>query len=212
MGAESPVAVMMKRTVDMVAALLAVLKAGAAYVPLDPEYPKERLRLMVEDSGAGLILTEAEFEPALDGLSAPLVSTDRNWAELARFDGGDPRSRVSRENLAYVIYTSGSTGRPKGVAIEHRSGVNFVRWAVEEFTAEALSAVLASTSICFDLSVFEIFAPLSCGGQVLMAEDALQLGSLPAKEEVRLINTVPAAAAALLRLGAVPGVEAKSGG
>ncbi|HEX8138450.1 MAG TPA: amino acid adenylation domain-containing protein, partial [Pyrinomonadaceae bacterium] len=204
LGAESPVAVIWKRTVEMVVCLLAVLKAGAAYVPLDPSYPRDRLRLMIEDSGAELVLAEAEFARVLDEVAVPLISPDRMWNELAGLDDENPQSRAGRENLAYVIYTSGSTGRPKGVAIEHKSSVNFVQWAIEEFTAETLSAVLASTSICFDLSVFEIFAPLACGGQVLMAENALDLGRLAGGESVRLINTVPSAASALLRLKAVP--------
>jgi amino acid adenylation domain-containing protein/FkbH-like protein len=106
--------------------------------------------------------------------------------------------------LAYVIYTSGSTGTPKGVAIEHRNAVAFASWARDVFTPEELSGVLASTSICFDLSVFEMFVPLCWGGKVILAENALALPSLPAASEVRLINTVPSAIRELLRLKGVP--------
>ncbi|MCP4662843.1 MAG: AMP-binding protein, partial [bacterium] len=115
-----------------------------------------------------------------------------------------PTHAGGAENLAYVIYTSGSTGRPKGVAIAHRSAVAMLYWAREVFSVEELTGVLASTSVCFDLSVFEIFAPLAWGGRVILARDVLELPSLPAASEVRLINTVPSAMTELVRLEAVP--------
>src|SRR6185295_8426474 len=99
---------------------------------------------------------------------------------------------------------SGSTGRPKAVAVEHRSAVAFVRWSLEEFQEEELEAVLASTSISFDLSVFEVFVPLSQGGRVVLAANALELSALPARDEVTLVNTVPSAMTELLRSGALP--------
>ena len=108
------------------------------------------------------------------------------------------------ENVAYLIYTSGSTGRPKGVALEHRSLVALVQWAGDVYAAEELAGVLASTSICFDLSLFEIFVPLSRGGTVIVADDALQLTELPSHDEVTLVNTVPSAMAELVRQGAIP--------
>ncbi|MCP4656648.1 MAG: AMP-binding protein, partial [bacterium] len=104
----------------------------------------------------------------------------------------------------YVIYTSGSTGRAKGVAIEHREAVAMVRWARQEFSDEELGGMLASTSICFDLSIFEIFVPLSWGGRIILAENALALPELPAASEVRVVNTVPSAMTELLRIGGVP--------
>jgi non-ribosomal peptide synthetase component F len=103
-----------------------------------------------------------------------------------------------------VLYTSGSTGRPKGVAIEHRNTVAFLAWARSTFSPEERAGVLAATSIGFDLSVFELFLPLSSGGQVILAENVLELPQLPAASAVTLINTVPSAMAELLQLGAVP--------
>src|SRR5439155_24394216 len=100
-------------------------------------------------------------------------------------------SGVSGENLAYLIYTSGSTGRLKAVAIRHKSAAILMNWATEVFSSQVLRGVLASTSITFDLSVFEIFVPLSWGGKVIVAENALDLGSLWAANEVTLMNTVP---------------------
>jgi amino acid adenylation domain-containing protein len=107
-------------------------------------------------------------------------------------------------NLAYVLYTSGSTGTPKGVAIEHRSAVAFIRWARTVFSAEDLAATLAATSICFDLSVFELFVTLTAGGTVVLAENALSLPGHPAANEVTLLNTVPSAMTELVRSGGVP--------
>src|SRR5262249_33070191 len=105
---------------------------------------------------------------------------------------------------AYIIYTSGSTGRPKGVAITHRSAVTLVKWAGDVFSEEELNGVLASTSICFDLSVFELVVPLSWGGKVVLAENALGLPGLTAAEEVRLVNTVPSAIRELMGGSGIP--------
>ena len=113
-------------------------------------------------------------------------------------------ARIDSENLAYVIYTSGSSGAPKGVAIEHRNAVAFLYWAKRVFSAEQLAGVLASTSICFDLSVFEIFAPLSWGGKVILAPNVLALQDPAAVGKVTLINTVPSALEELLDLGGLP--------
>ncbi len=186
-GPEVRVGVRLERTPDLVVALLAVLKAGGAYVPLDPSYPAERLAVMAEDSGAELIISEP-------------------WGEedLAACDDSDPGALAVPGNLAYLIYTSGSTGRPKAVAIEHRSASVLVHWAREIFTAEELAGVLAATSVGFDLSVFELFAPLSWGGRVILAQNALELPRLPAAAEVTLVNTVPSALAELVRSGGLP--------
>jgi amino acid adenylation domain-containing protein len=117
---------------------------------------------------------------------------------------GAPGEAQPSRNLAYVIYTSGSTGRPKGVALEHRGAVALVSWARSWFSPAELAGVLASTSICFDLSIFELFVPLCTGGKVILAENALALPTLPAANQVTLINTVPSAMRELLRLKGVP--------
>jgi amino acid adenylation domain-containing protein len=184
-GPEVAVGVLLERTPDLVAALLGVLRSGSFYVPLDPAYPEARTAFLLEDSGARLVVDAAEMGK-LDG-------------EGPELDGG-----AGPDNLAYVIYTSGSTGRPKGVAIEHRSAVDLLRWAAEVFPAEDLAGVFAATSVCFDLSVFEIFLPLARGGALILGDNALALAGLPAAERVTLINTVPSAMEELLRLEAVP--------
>jgi amino acid adenylation domain-containing protein len=203
-GPESLVAVCLSRTPEMIVSLLAILKAGAAYVPLDPNYPSHRLSFMIEDTAASLIISEQDLADKLPDHNSRLVCVDADRQEVGGLSTLNPQSLVSADNLAYVIYTSGSTGRPKGVAIEHRSAAVLLQWACEVFDGEELSGVLASTSICFDLSVFEMFAPLSCGGAVILADNALELGELPARGEVRLVNTVPSAIAEMVRMRAVP--------
>ena len=133
-----------------------------------------------------------------------VISLDKTWETINQENPENPKSNVNPTNLAYILYTSGSTGFPKGVAIEHRSTVNFINWAQTIFNPEQLAGVLASTSICFDLSIFELFVPISCGGKVILAENALHLPTLKAAEDVTLINTVPSAIAELLRANALP--------
>jgi amino acid adenylation domain-containing protein len=188
---------------DMVVAQLGILKAGAAWVPLDPAYPRERLAFMLADARAALLVTAERWLPALPE-TGPILCLDRERSALAEESAAGPSRAAGAGDLAYVIYTSGSTGRPKGVAIEHRSPVALVRWAVEAFAPGELAGVLASTSICFDLSIFEIFVPLAAGGAVVLAENALQLPELPDAGRVTLVNTVPSAMTELLRSGGLP--------
>jgi amino acid adenylation domain-containing protein len=190
---EVRVGVRLERTTELVVSLLAVLKAGGAYVPLDPASPRERLEGMLEDSGVRVVI----------GPGGDVRPSDRRI--LDRYDGSDLAPSALPGNLAYLIYTSGSTGRPKAVAIEHRSASVLVGWARRVFSPEELAGVLASTSVAFDLSVFELFVPLSCGGRVILADNALELPRLPAKGEVTLVNTVPSAMAELVRSVGVPG-------
>jgi amino acid adenylation domain-containing protein len=206
-GPEVLVGVLMERSPEMLAGLLAVLKAGGAYVPLDPQYPRERLAFMLADTAAPVLLTQRHLSAALpSGRARVLFPDDASDVEAAPDveAAQSPATSVAPGNLAYVIYTSGSTGKPKGVAIEHRNAVAFLHWAAGRFDAAELSGTLASTSVCFDLSIFELFAPLSCGGSIVLAENALALPSLPAAREVKLVNTVPSAMAELVRSGGLP--------
>ena len=207
------VGVCMDRSLDMITGLLGILQAGGAYVPLDPDYPGERLEHMLRDSRAAIVLTEERLLEKLAGLVSPgtrLVAMDREWpailaqvAEL-RANGMPLRQDVRPHHLSHVIYTSGSTGQPKGVAIEHHSPVTLVHWANEVYSREELAAVLASTSICFDLSVYEIFVTLANGGTIVLVPNALGLVDLPKGTPLTLINTVPSAIEELVRLGVIP--------
>jgi amino acid adenylation domain-containing protein/thioester reductase-like protein len=203
-GSESRVAVYMDRSIEAVAAMLGVLKAGGAYVPLDPAYPAARIAYILEDGGAAVVLADAALAGALPAGRAAVVPLSAGLPELADAPATDPGVPVSGDALAYLIYTSGSTGLPKGVAIEHRGAVNLVHWARTVFDEADLAAVLATTSFCFDLSVFELFVPLSWGGSVVLANTLLDLPALPARDEVTLINTVPSAMHELLRIAELP--------
>lgn len=203
-GPEVLVGICMERSLDTVVGLLGILKAGGAYLPLDPAYPKERIAFMLEDTKAQVLLSQQSLLANLPESKAQVIRLDSDWETIAADGDGNPVPTVTEANLAYVIYTSGSTGQPKGVAIAHRSTVTLLRWARTIFTPEDLAGVLASTSICFDLSVFELFMPLSWGGKVILAKDVLQLPALRAAGDVTLVNTVPSAILELLRIGAVP--------
>src|ERR1044072_1920749 len=159
---------------------------------------------MLSDAAVQVVLTEFGSSERLSESAVPVVYVDREQERIGSESGANPDVTVQAENLAYVIYTSGSTGVPKGVAITHGSASVFIQWAIDFFSPAKLQAVLASTSINFDLSIFELFAPLSVGGTVILAENALQLATLPAASRVELINTVPSAVAELLRQGAIP--------
>ncbi|WP_018410094.1 non-ribosomal peptide synthetase [Methyloversatilis thermotolerans] len=199
---DQPVGVCMPRTPRLLVALLAVLKSGACYVPLDPDYPAERLALIAADAGLDLLLVDAQAQATLplsvDGVAciavddAPAPATTTALPDAAAGD------------LAYVIYTSGSTGRPKGVAIEHRSAVAMLQWGLSAFTADELAGTLAATSICFDLSVFELFLPLCCGGRVILVDNALALAGLDRGCGITLVNTVPSVLNRVLNTGGIP--------
>ena len=207
-GPEARVGVFLSRTTHLVSALLGVLRAGGAYVPLDPGYPAARLDTIVRDAGLRAVLTEEALVERLPsgvaGLRPLLVERLLEGEDDAGPDGSPELERPpAPDNLAYVIYTSGSTGTPKGVAIAHRSAVALLDWARRAISPAERRGLLAATSVCFDLSVFEIFLPLVAGGRIVLAADALELPRL-AEAGVTLVNTVPSVMAELLRQGPLP--------
>jgi amino acid adenylation domain-containing protein len=203
-GPEVLVGLCMKRSLEMAVGVLGILKAGGAYVPLDPAYPIERIAFMLEDAQVSVLVTQQPLVENLPWLATHVICLDADWEVIAQGCDDNLNSETTSGNLAYVIYTSGSTGRPKGVAIAHQSTVAFIHWARSVFTPEELAGVLVSTSICFDLSVFEIFVPLSSGGAIILAENLLHLSHLPSKNQVTLVNTVPSVLAELLRGNSLP--------
>ena len=207
-GPEVPVAVCLERTAELVVALFAILKAGGAYVPIDPAYPEARRRVLLADSRAAFALTSEKLLPLLASSAARAVCLDGDAerAEIAANSAAPLAPVTFPGSLAYLIYTSGSTGRPKGVAIEHRSVAVLIHWSRATFSPAELAGVLGSTSICFDMSVFEIFGTLAWGGTVHLVDNALALAAMSAEDKRRLtlVNTVPSVMAELVQLGAVP--------
>ncbi|QIY68644.2 amino acid adenylation domain-containing protein [Streptomyces sp. RLB1-33] len=206
-GPESVVAVCMERGIDVLVALFAVLKAGGAYLPLDPAYPADRTAFLIGDASPLAVLALTTTADTVPPSSAHLVVLDspETTGALAGLASGplrdDERSApLTPAHPAYVIYTSGSTGRPKGVLVEHRSVVALLSWASAEFSAEELSRVLASTSLNFDVSVFEVFAPLMSGGSIEIVQDLLTLAERT-PERVSLISGVPSALTQVLSGG-----------
>ncbi|HYP24459.1 MAG TPA: amino acid adenylation domain-containing protein [Actinomycetota bacterium] len=199
-GPDSLVAICCERTIEMVAGMLAVLKAGAAYVPVDPRYPAERITYMLEDTAAPVLLTDRRVAERIPAGAAKVVLLDAA-------NGNGHRSvehgRAAPDNLAYVLYTSGSTGRPKGIGIEHRSVKAFLDWAIATWRDD-LRVVMACTSISFDVHVFEIFGTLCSGGTVLLVEDALAFTTLERRGEMTLLNAVPSAVDELVSAGPLP--------
>ena len=188
--AETLVPICIERSLEMVVGILGILKAGGAYVPIDPEYPQDRISYMLEDTGAKLVLSsEASREKLATGVA--IIEIDGDWEQIGKEKGSNLQSNISPEQLAYVIYTSGSTGKPKGVMIEHGNASSFIAWCGNEFSSSQFDIVYATTSICFDLSVFELFYPLSSGKPIRILEDGLSIGNYIGRDTFILINTVP---------------------
>jgi amino acid adenylation domain-containing protein/non-ribosomal peptide synthase protein (TIGR01720 family) len=165
--AETLVGLCVDRSLEMIVGLLGILKAGGAYVPLDPTYPQERLAEIFVDTQLGILLTQDRFQNKLRDYTGKIICLDRDWPLIAPHIIANPISDVQINHLAYIIYTSGSTGKPKGVMIEHRSLMNFVITAIDEYGINAGDKILQFASICFDTSIEEIF-PCLCVGATLV--------------------------------------------
>ena len=175
-GPEVVVGVCLRRSVEMVVALLGVLKAGGAYLPLDAESPLERTGYMLEDAGVGVTLTERKLEERLPAFWGQIVLMDDDWesigAESESLSERAPMTEIVGENLAYVIYTSGSSGRPKGVIINHGGLINYLKWASEAYRVEEGEGAPVNSSIGFDLTVTSLYLPLINGKSVnLLSEE-----------------------------------------
>ncbi|TDV43147.1 non-ribosomal peptide synthetase/MFS transporter [Actinophytocola oryzae] len=193
-GAETLVGVCAERSVELVAGLLGVLKAGAAYVPLDPEYPADRLAFMLADAAAPVVLVQSHLRDVLPDTGATVLALD-DEAQWAGRPSHDP-PQVWADHLAYVIYTSGSTGRPKGVPNTHRGIVNRLDWMQKRYGLTAADAVLQKTPASFDVSVWEFFWPLRVGARLVLArpgghKDAAYLRDLLVAEGITTTHFVP---------------------
>ncbi|HWS53679.1 MAG TPA: amino acid adenylation domain-containing protein [Pyrinomonadaceae bacterium] len=176
-GPESRVGILFGRSAEVIVSALGVLKAGAAYVPLDPEYPLERIAYALEDCGAAVVLTETALAEKLRGrVSARVVRVDAERGRIARRSGDRLSARVDPSNLAYVIYTSGSTGRPKGVGVAHAALSNLLCWHREHYGVGPGDRVTHSAGQAFDASVWEIW-PCLTGGATLYVLGAERAGT-----------------------------------
>ncbi len=195
---EARVAVCAERSLDLVVGLLGVLKAGAAYLPMDPEYPAARLEFMLADARPAALLTQRRVRPATD---LPTLVLDRD--DLTGEPADDPGAGAGPDNAAYVIYTSGSTGRPKGVVNTHRGIVNRLHWMQREYRLTRDDVVLQKTPMSFDVSVWEFFWPLLSGARLVLArpgghKDAGYLRELITARGVTTAHFVPSMLAAFL--------------
>jgi amino acid adenylation domain-containing protein len=191
-GPEVRVALCLDRSPELVTSVLAVLKAGGAWVPLDPALPRERLAFLLEDSGAALLITEERLLAGLPEPVVPVLVLDLERDALEREEGPAPSPELSPDNLAYVIYTSGSTGTPKGVAVTHRGLASLARAQVEAFGLEAGDRILQFASPAFDASVSEMAVAWRSGAELHLAgpDDLLPGGSLAALLRGRGITNV----------------------
>nr|QEO74481.1 condensation domain-containing protein [uncultured bacterium] len=195
-GPEALAAVLLERSVEMVVALLGVLKAGGAYVPLDPEYPAERVRFMLEDSGAPVVLTTSRLAGLVPGGHAARVVLLDVEDEVEAEARADSDGEVHGDNLAYVIYTSGSTGVPKGVGVTHAGICNRLFWMQKEYGLAGGERVLQKTPYGFDVSVWEFFWPLLTGATLVVArpgghQDSDYLSELIAEQSITTLHFVP---------------------
>jgi amino acid adenylation domain-containing protein len=197
-GAEKLVGICVERSLELIVGLMGILKAGAAYVPLDPSYPKERLRFMLEDAQVSVLLTQAKLVEdrgwtVADGSPQSsildprfmVVCLDRDWPTISQQRDDNPKTGVGSENLAYVIYTSGSTGQPKGVQVSHRSVVNCLCSVGDQIGLSAQDIWLAVTTISFDIAALEIFLPLITGAKVVLASRAESLDGIELSRRLR---------------------------
>jgi amino acid adenylation domain-containing protein len=204
-GSESLVGICVERSAAMVVGLLGVLKAGGAYVPMDPDYPSDRLAVMIEDSKVEVLLTESDLDN-IPAHSGRIVYLDSDWAGISSESTARVDSGVGAENRAYVIYTSGSTGRPKGVQIEHRAVVNFLESMAETPGLGPNDVLMAVTTLSFDISILEIFLPLTVGGQVVVASreiasDGRLLAQAVSDSGTTVMQATPATWRMLLEVG-----------
>lgn len=170
-GPEAIIAIAMPTCVEALVSMLASLKTGAAYLPIDPASPPARIRLLVEDAGAKLVLTLAGQEQELSDFDVPVLRLDADWGLIERHSDENLTCDLSPLNLAYVIYTSGSTGKPKGVMICHRGFANYVNWAASSYLPHGDAGAPLHSPLAFDMSITSVFAPLISGGAVIATSD-----------------------------------------
>ncbi|RSZ60395.1 amino acid adenylation domain-containing protein [Massilia atriviolacea] len=206
-GPDQLVALCMERSVELVVALLGILKAGAAYVPLDPTYPAERLNYMLDDSRSRMVLTQAHLRERLAGRAMPIVCVDAQWQSIAACPAEAPADTLHPDSLAYCIYTSGSTGMPKGALNTHRGLANLLRWyGSQALGGQAGARTVLASALGFDLTQKNILGPLVSGGAVVLpvgeVRDVAALADAVERHAATRMNCTPSACRAFL--GSLP--------
>jgi len=196
-GSETVVGVYLDRTVKMLIALLGIHKAGGAYLPLDPIFPKERLMYMLEDAKIEFVLSESGLEGTLPQNASQVICLDSEWKTISYFSEENPETKNSGSSLAYLIYTSGSTGNPKGVQIEQHALINFLLSMAEKTELKESDALLAVTTLSFDIAGLELFMPLTSGARIILAGrdeviDGSRLIDLLNKHSISIMQATPA--------------------
>ncbi|HEX2211317.1 MAG TPA: amino acid adenylation domain-containing protein, partial [Longimicrobium sp.] len=200
-GPDARVGICLERETELIVSILAALKAGGAYLPLDPAHPAERLERMLADAGARVVITRGGIARAPEGVA--VLDLDASRERIAAECGENPAVAVDPSNLAYVLYTSGSTGTPKGAGIEHRALVNHMAWFIRDFRIGADDRVLLKTPIVFDAAGWEVFAPLISGARLVLAapgeeRDPAALLRTVRDREITILQLVPTFFRALL--------------
>ncbi|MBW8873677.1 MAG: non-ribosomal peptide synthase/polyketide synthase [Acidobacteria bacterium] len=190
------VGICLDRSLEMLVAILGVLKAGAAYLPLDPDYPRDRLAFMIADARPRLIMTQRSLRHGLESHGVPTLVVDEDRSAAPAGELPQAAGLATADNLAYVIYTSGSTGRPKGVAVSHRAIANRLLWMQRHFPIGEEDGVVLKTAFGFDASIWEIFVPLLAGARVIVArpgghQDSTYLVRLVREQQATVLQLVP---------------------
>jgi amino acid adenylation domain-containing protein len=205
-AADDRVGIFLERSLEMVVAVLGVLKSGAAYVPMDPIYPPQRIQMMIEDSQMRVLVSQQSLLDALPEHNAELVLVDADRARLDAMPKDNPAPAANSENLAYVIFTSGSTGRPKGVQIAHRALVNFLCAMQREPGIQQGDALGAVTTLSFDIAGLEVYLPLVSGARTVIlssdtAADGIALAEAIERHGITMLQATPVTWRLLMETG-----------
>ncbi|MBG6133776.1 amino acid adenylation domain-containing protein, partial [Aquimarina sp. EL_43] len=201
---EELVGICLDRSLEMIIGILGILKSGAAYVPIDPEYPSERIDYILEDATIKILLSSIDRKTLFEKTDTlQVISLDEDWGIISNESNNNINKLSGSECLAYVIYTSGSTGKPKGVMNEHRGVVNRLLWTQSHYNLDARDSILQKTSFCFDVSVWELFWPIISGAKLVFAKpeghkDARYLRTLIESHNITTIHFVPSMLRAFL--------------
>ncbi|HIK07100.1 MAG TPA: AMP-binding protein [Trichormus sp. M33_DOE_039] len=203
-GCESLVGIYLERSPELIIALLAVLKAGGAYIPLDSKLPAERLAYMLQDAQPGIVLTMAASVTGLPEYQETVLCLDGDWQAIAQHPAENPPNIVTGENLAYIIYTSGSTGKPKGVMLTHRGLANYLQWAIQTYPVDLGVGVPVQSAISFDATITSLYTPLLVGKAVILLPEAEEIealkNALSSASNFSLVKLTPAHLSVLSQL------------